>query len=380
MRLFDEFALDGLSYSENLDWNSLYLSSTSRVEGVYQPLDYIFSNGISAQIQELEVGSNGLNFEITGSKNPMPVFAPLTDFTINQIADYLKEGFWDWFGGRYHSFNISDSTGTGFNSSRTLLFNYEGFTNVAGAGSDADGLTLERQSLVDNALDYIGEVLNINFVSTTSTNADVDLYFSDNESGAHANFLTFQSGNGSSNHRYINHSWVNVDVNWSGGTSDINDHTYQTFIHEIFHALGLGHAGPYNGNANFVTDTTDPDFGNNSNSYLNDSYQQTIMSYFSQTENTTITADFNRVITGMAADWEVLRDYYGSSAFTGDTVYGFNTNISSSVSEVMADLSLYADETAFSIIDDGGNDTLDFSGYSADQNIDVTIASGNSTR
>jgi len=65
----------------------------------------------------------------------------------------------------------------------------------------------------------------------------------------------------------------------------------------------------------------------------------------------------------MAADLEALRDYYGSSAFTGNKIYGFNANISSSVSAVMADLQLYADETSFCIIDDGGTDTVDFSGY-----------------
>ena len=173
-----------------------------------------------------------------------------------------------------------------------------------------------------------------------------------------------------------------MEANWSGGTSDINDYTYQTIIHETLHCLGLGHAGPYNSTTedpygHYITDTNQAT--TNNNNCLNDSWQMAIMSYFGQDENTTIDADFNFVITAMAADFEALRDYYVSSAFTGDTIYGFNTNISTAVSEVMADLWMYADEAAFCIIDDGGIDTVDFSGYAANQNINLTVASGSST-
>ncbi|WP_373505712.1 M66 family metalloprotease [Aestuariivirga sp.] len=64
---------------------------------------------------------------------------------------------------------------------------------------------------------------------------------------------------------------MNVEAGWNGGTAGINDYTYQTFIHEILHTMGLGHAGNYNGRANFVTDTADVNCGNTSNIFLNDS-------------------------------------------------------------------------------------------------------------
>lgn len=295
--------------------------------------------------------------------------APLPNASISTQALYLRQGFWDWFGGaNYRSFNMG-SSGTGANNG-TLYYNYAGFSGISGAGTDSNGLTTARRALVDDALDHIGEVLGINFVATTATDTTVDIFFKDNDSGAYANSTLFGSGNGTTNHRYIDYSWVNVNSTWSGGTSDINDYTYQTIIHEIFHALGLGHAGAYNGTATYITDSTQAT--SNNNVYLNDSWQMSIMSYIDQVENTQVNASFSYVITGMAADWYALQTYYGTSAFTGNTIYGFNTNISTAVSEVMANLSLYADETTFNIIDNGGVDTLDFSGYSANQLINLT--------
>jgi Ca2+-binding RTX toxin-like protein len=304
--------------------------------------------------------------------------APLVNVSITTLSNYLRQGFWNWFDGgvNYRSFNIANAGGTGYNGT-TLYYNYFGFSGLSGAGTDTDGLTAARRVLVDDVMDYLGEVLGINFVLTSSTSTAVDLFFKDNASGAFANSSLYGSGNGTANHRYIDYSWVNVNSSWSGGTSTVNDYTYQTFVHEIFHALGLGHQGAYNGSATYITDTVQG--SNNVNVYLNDSWQQSIMSYISQTENTTINASYAYVITGMAADWQALRSYYGSSAFTGSTVYGFNTNISASVSETLADLWLYADDTAFSIIDDGGTDTLDFSGYSANQLINLRVASASST-
>lgn len=305
--------------------------------------------------------------------------AALPNYTLNQIGDYLKQGYWDSNSTYYRSFNMG-SSGTGANSG-IIYYDYDGYSGSVGGVADSNGLTAARRLLVDDALDYIGEILGINFIhDSTPPSGGVDLYFMDADSGAYSSSSLYSSGNGTSNHRYTDYSWVNIDDGWWGGNDDVNGYTYQTIIHEVGHAIGLGHAGPYNGSANYVTDTSDPDYLNNSNIYLNDCWQQTIMSYFDQTENTSIDADHNYVISWMAGDWEALRDYYGAtSAFNGNTTYGFNTNISTAVSEVMADLSTYADEAAFCIIDSDGVDTVDFSGYLVASNIDLKIVSGTST-
>ncbi len=306
---------------------------------------------------------------MTGNISKAEVSSTLPTYTISEIADYLNQSFWDWYGGGYRSFNMG-SSGAGANAG-TLYYNTSGWSK------DPDGMTAERRALVDKALDYLGEITGINFVKTTSTDSSVDIFYSDSDSGAFADSKLLHSGNGSSKHHYVDYSWVNVETTWSEGTSDINDYTYQTIIHETLHCLGLGHSGPYNETATFISDSSQST--TNNNVCLNDSWQLSLMSYFDQDENTTISANDNFVISLMAADIEALRDYYGSSAFTGDTIYGFNTNISSSVSEVMADLRLYANKTAFCIVDDGGIDTVDFSGYSSNQKINLSLASGSST-
>ena len=59
---------------------------------------------------------------------------------------------------------------------------------------------------------------------------------------------------------------------WHG----LNTYAFQTYIHEIGHALGLGHPGNYNGEARYPNDAE----------FQNDSWAMSIMSYFGQTENT----------------------------------------------------------------------------------------------
>lgn len=65
-------------------------------------------------------------------------------------------------------------------------------------------------------------------------------------------------------------------------------------------------------------------------------------------------------LSPMVADWLALGQMYGDlGGFEGNTVWGFNTNIRSTV---FADLARHADEMGFTVIDGGGRDTLDFSG------------------
>jgi len=110
-----------------------------------------------------------------------------------------------------------------------------------------------------------------------------------------------------------------------------------------------------------------------------------MMSYFSQSENTAITASYEFLQTPMAVDWIALDSIYSqfgfgiSNAFTGNTTYGFNTNIAASESEIWNSYAQYAHRTASTIVDAGGIDTVDFSGYGASQKIDLTIQTADQT-
>ena len=241
----------------------------------------------------------------------------------------LTDGFWEWFGESGRSFGTS-----------TITYNVNGLT--------ADGQTLARQ-----ALDAWDDVANLTFSETTG---GAQIIFDDNDSGAYST----SSVSGST----IDSSLVNVSTAWLDdyGT-DTYSYSYQSYVHEIGHALGLGHAGPYNGSATYGVN----------NIYTNDSWAYTVMSYFDQDVSGYGSDRF--VMTAQLGDIVAIQNLYGAATTrTGDTTYGFNSNAGE-----LYDLTLYAGSPAFgapgmTIYDSAGNDTLDFSGYSNNQTINLQAA------
>ena len=247
-------------------------------------------------------------------------------WTYDQIGDQLIRGYW---GGTSHRFNVSPG----------------GQITV-----NLTALTPEGQSLARGALATWTDVIGVRFVEVATGG---QIVFDDNEAGAHADSM--YSGS------FITSSTVNVSTQWlvDYGTR-VGGYAYQTYIHEIGHALGLGHAGNYNGNANYQSDAL----------YANDSWATTVMSYFSQTENSYFSGlgfDRNYLVTPMVADMVAMSMLYGLSTTTrtGDTVYGFNSN-AGGVYVASGALTF-----AYTIIDSGGTDTLDYSGYTVAQRIDL---------
>lgn len=242
--------------------------------------------------------------------------APGPAGSIATLGNYLSSGYWTDTGRTSRWFDMSAGANNG-----VLYYNLSGFSGMDGY-TDTNGITAARQALARQAFDFYEEVLGINFVETTSTADYVDFFFADNDSGAY-NDTTVNSGTGGA----INFNVINVSAGWQGGTSNPNDYTLQTFIHEIGHGLGLGHQGNYNAGVGTPTYWS-------SAIWANDSWQQSIMSYWSQTDNTSITASFAFLISGMAADFYALQTLYGgqgygpsANAFNGNTIYGVGTNI-----------------------------------------------------
>lgn len=226
-----------------------------------------------------------------------------------------------------------------------------------------NAISAGAQKLALWALDGWSMVADLTF-SVTNGLADITFEDSDN-SGAYAYW--------SSSGGYITEATVNIPDNWSDvSDGEIGGYGFQTYMHEIGHALGLGHQGTYNGAATFGIHNT----------FTNDSWQRSIMSYFAQDENTFTDADFAYVITPMMADIIAIQDVYGvadtGSVTDGDTVYGNNTSLSNSLGVYFDALNGGPDlgvkeynPVALTIFDRGGDDTFDLGNNTTNDRIDM---------
>ncbi|WP_299193905.1 M10 family metallopeptidase C-terminal domain-containing protein [uncultured Erythrobacter sp.] len=217
---------------------------------------------------------------------------------------------------------------------------------------NAVGQLLARESLA-----LWTDVTGIIFQEVTGS---AQITFQDTEEGA---FATSQrSGN------FITSATVNVSTDWltTQGTT-LDSYSFQTYIHEIGHALGLRHGGNYNGDASYNQDAL----------YLNDSWATTVMSYFSQSANTFFADQgFSRVfaVTPMIADIVAIELAYGAvtTTRTGDNTYGVG-NDTGRLTYGVGDEATNSQGNllAFVIIDNGGIDTLNYSTFSAAQRINL---------
>jgi serralysin len=161
--------------------------------------------------------------------------------------------------------------------------------------------------------------------------------------------------------------------------------TSQVWLHELGHAWGFGHAGNYSaGSASKCANRIggwSPFVGEGRNDYLQDNLHATVMSYFPEMHaaSSPLYGSQDRRVGPTVADILAIQTLYGvpTDKRLGDTVYGFGSN-----ADVAAyDFSKYIEGTAnnpgsatmvsFAIFDSGGNDTLNASGFTANQTIDL---------
>ncbi len=246
-----------------------------------------------------------------------------------------------------------------FGSTEALAFDVGSDNSLS---VDISALTTKGKMFATAALDIWSAYLGFDFEIVTS---GAEITFDDSDAyWAYAQ--TYDNGTN------ITSSSVNVGTGWIADDDSLDTYSFETYLHEIGHALGLAHGGNYNGSA---------DYGS-SNFYVNDALAWSIMSYMQSygddidgSQNSFVDAYFQDMYSPMIADIIAMQYLYGtsSSTFSGDTTYGFNANTGNSTLDNAATLS--GKLMAMTVFDTGGTDTLNFNDTSAAQVISLASES-----
>jgi Ca2+-binding RTX toxin-like protein len=228
----------------------------------------------------------------------------------------------------------------------------------------ASQLTAAQVAAAHTMLDNYAQVAGLTFTQVnpggTSDNATIlfsSYYSTTDGAGAYAYFPTGTPGNTAPD---ALDGDVRLNTDSVSTTSlPFGSYSYFAVLHELGHAMGLPHPGDYN--AAPGVNITYEDFAQ----FRQDSQQYTIMSYFDESATGAHFQGYAQTL--MMLDIYALQQLYGVNYSTraGNTTYGFHSNAGGVYN--------FATNTApaLCIWDGGGTDTLDVSGFSQNQTIDL---------
>ncbi|HEX4535214.1 MAG TPA: M10 family metallopeptidase C-terminal domain-containing protein [Rhizomicrobium sp.] len=279
---------------------------------------------------------------------------------------------------------------------------YGGFAGVAKFGSPAaetkggtvkyyfetaSHWTAGEKAVLSDCLKLWSDLADVKFVVTHNASAAQISFHRGNDGEAFTQpSYTGASGAGAIGGTKLNtmtHATISLDTSVPGfGPIDgnfgtIGGYVFETILHEEGHALGLGHAGAYNGDDNPKTQQF--------SAY--DSRLWAIMSYIEPTENAKYSSQYpvkganwgisadgygNDPTTPMALDIQAIQSLYGaptSTAFSGGQTFGFHCNIADATKEFY-DFTVNTNPVV-TIWDAGEHNKLDLSGFSSASKVNL---------
>ena len=233
-------------------------------------------------------------------------------------------------------------------------------------------LTAADESGFRQAMALYQDIANIAFVTADATHA-ADLVITTNSAGtAETAYVVTNEVAGGVTMAVASTATISIDTQVNGwtnlsglGTNDTSGnggYGFLTVLHELGHAIGFGHPGPYNDGG------VSADFLSSQNFYT-DTHQYSVMSYISASQSGADWTDGTVTIrpqTPMLYDIGAAQMLYGANTgvLAGHDTFGFHSSFAANSALSVYNFTANA-VPVVTLYDAGQDNTLDLSGFGA---------------